>query len=50
MRYVEETFEGKRQNFTNNTDCLTGPLLTTEEIRTTIREIKEFQTTGPGRR
>lgn len=47
MRYVEETFRDERRNATNNTDCRTGPLFTTEEVRTAIRGIKDGKTTGP---
>lgn len=46
MRYVEVKFGDGRNNTTNNTDSITGPLFTTEGVRTAIRGIKDDKTTG----
>lgn len=46
MSYFEETFRDEQHIATNNTECITGPHFTTEEVRTTVRGIKDGKTTG----
>lgn len=40
MGYVEESFRDKRRYDTDNTDCITGPVVTIKEDRTAIGETK----------
>lgn len=46
MRYVRLSFRDERYNATNNTDCISVALFTTEEVR---RGIKDDKTTGLGK-
>ena len=47
MKYVEATFKDDRSMRPFNEKCTTGPFITTEEVRETIKKAKDGKATGP---